>query len=595
MSKKILLADDSITIQKVIELTFSDEDFEVVTVGNGRLALERLPEVRPDIVLCDIIMPEKDGYEVCEQVKSNPAWSHVPVLLLTGAFEPFDQERASRAGYDGSLAKPFEPETLIAKVKELLARAPSRPTSPPVAVFAPPVPTVVPFARPTSAGQSSATAPQASPLAARPTPKAPLTGGFISDEPFPDDERPEPRPEPAAQAPPAAPLAPLSDEETATLAGASPVAQEEPDAASTVMFRPTELPWTPGEPSPPTATSEPPPRPAPTPPPAPRVVPTAPVSEPSPLLVPEKAPPPAVEPMLEEPPVFEAVLDEDLDFGTEGYEPAAIHEPTGGETLFAPEPLAPTATPTASTEPAAIEAPGAPMAASIDELVPEAAPGATSRATEPEPTFVEELPSPLDADVPVEERGPLDEPAPLATLEPPYPGVPEPAPIPDPQPMPRPMPMPAPQPVPEPEPRPAPAPEPAPEPIPAPQPDPEPAPRPAPRPPSSPTPEAASAPAPHLADFDSTLAPGVEPTGGGPLADLDLPAQEPEEPAATTPASQAAALSVPVDMVETIAQRVVSQVSEKVVREIAWEVIPDLAEALIKREIERLKAELQKT
>src|SRR5512141_31259 len=134
MGKKILLADDSITIQKVIELTFSDEDFDVVTVGNGRLALERLPEVRPDIVLCDIIMPEKDGYEVCEQIKTNPAYSHVPVLLLTGAFEPFDQERAARAGYDGSLAKPFEPETLIAKVKELLARAPRPVASAPSAL-----------------------------------------------------------------------------------------------------------------------------------------------------------------------------------------------------------------------------------------------------------------------------------------------------------------------------------------------------------------------------------------------------------------------------------------------------------------------------
>ena len=145
MGKKILLADDSITIQKVIELTFSDEDFEVVTVGNGRLALEKLPEVRPDIVLCDIIMPEKDGYEVCDQIKKHPAYSHVPVLLLTGAFEPFDQERAARAGYDGSLAKPFEPETLIAKVRDLLARAPQRAASP-----APPP--VVPFARPAAVG-----------------------------------------------------------------------------------------------------------------------------------------------------------------------------------------------------------------------------------------------------------------------------------------------------------------------------------------------------------------------------------------------------------------------------------------------------------
>src|SRR5262245_39483984 len=130
MGKKILLADDSITIQKVIELTFSDEDFEVVTVGNGRLAVEKVQEVRPDVVLCDIIMPEKDGYEVCEFIKKNSALSQVPVLLLTGAFEPFDQERAARAGCDGFLAKPFEPQTLIAKVKDLLSQAAARPAAP---------------------------------------------------------------------------------------------------------------------------------------------------------------------------------------------------------------------------------------------------------------------------------------------------------------------------------------------------------------------------------------------------------------------------------------------------------------------------------
>src|SRR5713101_1248144 len=129
MGKKILLADDSITIQKVIELTFSDEDFDVVTVGNGRLAVEKVQEVRPDVVLCDIIMPEKDGYEVCDFIKRNASLSHIPVLLLTGAFEPFDQERAARVGCDGFLAKPFEPETLIAKVKDLLKKAASRTVS----------------------------------------------------------------------------------------------------------------------------------------------------------------------------------------------------------------------------------------------------------------------------------------------------------------------------------------------------------------------------------------------------------------------------------------------------------------------------------
>jgi CheY-like chemotaxis protein len=126
MGKKILLADDSITIQKVIELTFSDEDFDVVTVGNGRLAIEKVQEVRPDVVLCDVIMPEKDGYEVCDFIKRSPQLGATPVLLLTGAFEPFDQERAARVGCDGFLAKPFEPETLIAKVKELLSKAAAR-------------------------------------------------------------------------------------------------------------------------------------------------------------------------------------------------------------------------------------------------------------------------------------------------------------------------------------------------------------------------------------------------------------------------------------------------------------------------------------
>ncbi|MGH9318716.1 MAG: response regulator, partial [Vicinamibacteria bacterium] len=124
MGHKILLADDSITIQKVIELTFSDEDFELHTVGNGQKAIDEIRSIMPHIVLCDIIMPEKNGYEVCEFIKTSADLKHIPVLLLTGAFEPFDQERARTAGCDGFLAKPFEPQTLISKVKELLARAP---------------------------------------------------------------------------------------------------------------------------------------------------------------------------------------------------------------------------------------------------------------------------------------------------------------------------------------------------------------------------------------------------------------------------------------------------------------------------------------
>jgi CheY-like chemotaxis protein len=123
MPKKILLADDSITIQKVVELTFSEGDYQVFAVGNGSLALRKIQEVRPDIALLDVIMPEANGYEVCEKVKRDPETSRIPVLLLTGTFEPFDRKRAEAVGADGHLTKPFESQVLISKVEELIATA----------------------------------------------------------------------------------------------------------------------------------------------------------------------------------------------------------------------------------------------------------------------------------------------------------------------------------------------------------------------------------------------------------------------------------------------------------------------------------------
>ncbi|MCI0567731.1 MAG: response regulator [Acidobacteria bacterium] len=123
MPKKILLADDSITIQKVVELTFSEGDYQVFAVGNGTQALRKIQEVRPDIALLDVIMPEASGYEVCEKMKLDPQTSRIPVLLLTGTFEPFDRKRAEAAGADGHLTKPFESQVLISRVEELIASA----------------------------------------------------------------------------------------------------------------------------------------------------------------------------------------------------------------------------------------------------------------------------------------------------------------------------------------------------------------------------------------------------------------------------------------------------------------------------------------
>jgi CheY-like chemotaxis protein len=124
-----LLADDSVTIQRVIELTFADEDVNVIAVSDGDQAIERLESSPPDIVLADIGMPGKNGYEVAKYIKQSPKLSHIPVVLLTGAFEPVDQARAAEAGCDGVLAKPFEPQLVIGRVKDLLAKSHQVPAS----------------------------------------------------------------------------------------------------------------------------------------------------------------------------------------------------------------------------------------------------------------------------------------------------------------------------------------------------------------------------------------------------------------------------------------------------------------------------------
>ncbi len=121
MHPKLLLADDSVTIQRVIELTFADEDVQVVAVGDGQQAIDRVKSDRPDIVLADVGMPERDGYEVAAFIKGDPALAHIPVLLLTGAFEPIDEARARAVGCDGVLVKPFEPQMVISRVRDLLA------------------------------------------------------------------------------------------------------------------------------------------------------------------------------------------------------------------------------------------------------------------------------------------------------------------------------------------------------------------------------------------------------------------------------------------------------------------------------------------
>jgi CheY-like chemotaxis protein len=131
MRRTLLLADDSVTIRKIVELTFGGTDVRVESVGSGREALERLNDLRPDLVLLDVVMPGPSGYEVCRAIKSSPR--PVPVLLLAGTFEPFDAALARECGSDGHVTKPFDARQLVERVELLLAAgsAPPAPPAPP--------------------------------------------------------------------------------------------------------------------------------------------------------------------------------------------------------------------------------------------------------------------------------------------------------------------------------------------------------------------------------------------------------------------------------------------------------------------------------
>ena len=121
---KILVADDNSNIQKMVGLALKDQGIDVVAVGNGEAAVRKISDIRPDLVLADVFMPVRNGYEVCQYVKADSALSHIPVILLVGAFDPLDEQEAQRVGADGVLKKPFvPPEPLISMVKSALSRA----------------------------------------------------------------------------------------------------------------------------------------------------------------------------------------------------------------------------------------------------------------------------------------------------------------------------------------------------------------------------------------------------------------------------------------------------------------------------------------
>ena len=122
VTRMILVADDSPTIQKRAVAILKAEGFEVETVSNGVAAIKRLATLHPAVILADVSMPGRDGYEVCEFVRKSPEFCNLPVLLVVSDMEPYDHARGAEVGADGIVKKPFDPYALIAIVAKFAER-----------------------------------------------------------------------------------------------------------------------------------------------------------------------------------------------------------------------------------------------------------------------------------------------------------------------------------------------------------------------------------------------------------------------------------------------------------------------------------------
>jgi CheY-like chemotaxis protein len=167
VKRLILLADDSPTIQRLVTQMFNGSEFDVLSVSNGDAAVRKFEEVHPDLILADIYMPGKNGYEVCAAVKKHPERGDTPVVLLAGAFDAFDEETASHVGAAAHITKPFEPRALLNLVASLVSKE-----GRPQAVDAP---DPVPAPQPAPKAEVAPVAAMAVVAASSAAPAAPLT------------------------------------------------------------------------------------------------------------------------------------------------------------------------------------------------------------------------------------------------------------------------------------------------------------------------------------------------------------------------------------------------------------------------------------
>lgn len=133
----VFFIDDSATMREVIKIAFRRENIEVVACHDGDAAIAQMQQQPPDVVISDVIMPGKDGYEVCQQIKQTPGLGNTPVVLMSGVVNRNVAEKAFAVKADELIRKPFQPQDLIARVKQLLQNKKSAPAAIAAAVPAP--------------------------------------------------------------------------------------------------------------------------------------------------------------------------------------------------------------------------------------------------------------------------------------------------------------------------------------------------------------------------------------------------------------------------------------------------------------------------
>jgi CheY-like chemotaxis protein/predicted regulator of Ras-like GTPase activity (Roadblock/LC7/MglB family) len=238
---KVLVIDDSVSVRKVVERALAGRQVDVVCAASGSEALECIEREAPDVIVCDVVMPDRDGYEICEFVKGHPRLNATPVILMSGIVNDEVRQRAARARSEGVLSKPFAAEDLLKRLDGFLgALPPKEPEVPPAPVA---TPTLMPVSALTVESlaplRSESTVPKPEPAVLRPEPlMAPKPGPIVKPEPI---SRPEPvvapRPEPEFKLEPAITSRPAVVDGSPTLpAGATAATPGDGAAAILAQF-----------------------------------------------------------------------------------------------------------------------------------------------------------------------------------------------------------------------------------------------------------------------------------------------------------------------------------------------------------------------